>query len=164
MNKELLESFKTKSSDDLFYYFKHDGAINFEKKLIAGIVLKEKGYDKRKLSQEKTLIVESINSQLKASEAQDGIHNKASKKASRKLMFTIGYFIFLIAYGLKDYLYAEKEMNWIKFSVLLGIGILFIAYNIITYPKKVNQLVKDEKENNELLRNRLKLIDEHWLF
>lgn len=32
MNKELIQSLETESSEKLFCYFKHDGAINFEKK------------------------------------------------------------------------------------------------------------------------------------
>lgn len=164
MNKESLSAFKSNSSEDLFYYFKHDGAINFEKKMMAGSILKDRGYDQKTLSKEKKIIEDSIRAQLKESENKEGIKKRAVKKMNRKFLFGLGYFTFFLLLGLKDYWYQQEDIDWLYFSIMLSLGLLFIIYHFVTYQKKLDQIIKDELENNELLKNRLKLIEENWLF
>ena len=64
MNTELEKFMNSESSENLFFYFKHDGAIDFQRKVIAGKVLNERGFDRNKLIEEKQLIVGSIEEQI----------------------------------------------------------------------------------------------------
>ncbi|OYT16219.1 MAG: hypothetical protein B7C24_08920 [Bacteroidetes bacterium 4572_77] len=164
MNKELLKSLEQKSTEDLFFLFKHDGAINFEKKIMAGIILKEKGYDKVLLSQEKKAIIETITNRLKISENKDYLEKKNKKKAKRKIFIGLGYLSFFTIIGMKDYLLNEENLDWIYLSIMIIIGLFFITYQTIIYNKTVNNLIDADNENNELLRFRLKLIEKEWRF
>lgn len=164
MSKESLSAFESKSTEDLFYYFKHDGAINFEKKMRAGRILKERGYDQKTLSQEKKIIEDSILTQLKENENKEGIQKRATKKMNRKLFFALGNFTFFLLLGLKDYWFHQQDIDWLYFSIMLSLGLLFIIYHFVSYQKNLDQIIKAELENNELLRSRIKLMDEKWLF
>lgn len=49
MNTTLENTLNSEQSDRLFFYFRHDGANDFEKKVIAGKILNERGFDRNKL-------------------------------------------------------------------------------------------------------------------
>lgn len=164
MNIELIKSLEKETNDNLFDYFKHDGAINFEKKIIAGKILHEKGFDKSLLSQEKNIIVKSINNRLKISEDLDYLAKKNKKKNNNQLFLGIGYIVFFLILGMKDYFLKNEEIDWIYLSIMIFIGFGFIIYKLLSYKKTLNKLTKDDLDNNELLRFRLKLIENEWDF
>jgi len=65
MNQELFNHLNKESTEKLFYNFKHDGLLDFEKKIISGKILYLRNYNLLKLKEEKSLIVESIKSLIR---------------------------------------------------------------------------------------------------
>ncbi len=164
MNKEIIKSLEQKPTEDLFYLFKHDGAINFEKKIIAGKILNDQGYDKTLLSKEKKIIIETITSRLETNENKDFLYKKNKKKVNNKIFFGLGYLSFFIIMGMKDYLLYKKDIDWVYLSIMIILGFIFVIYQMLTYKKTLNNLINADVENNELLRFRLKLIEKEWNF
>ena len=58
--KEVKKYLELETSDNLFYFFKSNGILDFNKKIIAGIILYERDYDTQILHSEKLKIKESI--------------------------------------------------------------------------------------------------------
>jgi len=164
MNKELIKSLETETSEKLFYYFKHSGAINFEKKIIAGRILNEKGYDKTILSQEKKNIINSITNRLKTNEDLDYLMRKSKKQSNKNIFMGLGYLSFFLILGMKDYWFNKEDIDWLYLLIMITLGLTFIVYKIVTYKKTLNDFIREDVENNELLRFRLKLIETEWDF
>jgi len=164
MNKELIKSLETEKSEKLFYYFKSDGAINFEKKIIAGRILNEKGYDKTILSQEKKNIINSITNRLKTNEDLDYLMKKSKKQSNKNIFMGLGYLSFFLILGMKDYWFNKEDIDWLYLFIMISLGLTFIFYKIVTYKKTLNDFIREDVENNELLRFRLKLIETEWDF
>lgn len=164
MNKELSKSLEQNSTVDLFFLFKHDGAINFEKKIIAGIILNERGYDKDTLSSEKELITKSITESLDITENKDYLEKKNKKKSNRAIFLGLGYLSFFTLFGMRDYIFNNEKIDWFYLSIMFMLGMIFIIYKILTYNKTLNNFINADIENNELLRFRLKLIKNEWRF
>jgi hypothetical protein len=164
MNKELSKSLEQNSTEDLFFLFKHDGAINFEKKIIAGIILNERGYDRIILSKEKELIIKSISDSLNITENKDYLVKKNKKKSNLTILWGAGYLTFFTLLGMRDYLFNNERFDWFYLSIMIMLGVILIIYKTLTYNKTLNNLIKADIENNELLRFRLKLIEKKWDF
>ncbi|MBI9033898.1 MAG: hypothetical protein JEZ03_05445 [Bacteroidales bacterium] len=164
MNKELIKSLEAETSEKLFYYFKHDGAINFEKKIIAGRILNEREYDKTILSQEKSNIANSITNSLKINEDLDYLTKKSKKQSNRNIAMGLGYLSFFLILGMKDYWFNKEDIDWLYLLIMISLGLTFIVYKIVTYKKTLNDFIREDVENNELLRFRLKLIETEWDF
>ena len=164
MNKELTKSLEQNSTEDLFFLFKHNGAINFEKKIIAGIILNEKGYDKTILSHEKKLITKSITDSLNINENKDYLESKNKKKVNRTIFFGLGYLSFFSLLSMKNYILDNEKFDWFYLLIMIVLGVTFIIYKILTYNKTLNNLINADIENNELLKFRLKLIENEWNF
>lgn len=164
MNRELVKSLEAETSEKLFYYFKHDGAINFEKRIIAGIILHDRRYDKNTLSKEKELITESITDSLNINKNKDYLESKNKKKVNRTIFFGLGYLSFFTLLNMKDYIIDNEKFDWFYLLIMIVLGVAFIIYKILTYNKTLNNLIKADIENNELLEFRLKLIENKWDF
>jgi hypothetical protein len=164
MNRELVKSLEAETSEKLFYYFKHGGAINFEKRIIAGIILHDRGYDKNTLSKEKELITESITDSLNVNKNKDYLESKNKKKVNRTIFFGLGYLSFFTLLNMKDYIIDNEKFDWFYLLIMIVLGVAFIIYKILTYNKTLNNLIKADIENNELLEFRLKLIENKWDF
>ncbi|MDY0078239.1 MAG: hypothetical protein RBR87_13300 [Bacteroidales bacterium] len=164
MNKALTASLEQKSSEDLFFMFRHDGAINFEQKIIAGKILNERGYDKTKLSKEREIIVESIIKELKTSDNSAYLVRNSKRKIKNDLFMKLAFLLVFSGLGMKDYLFNNAEFDFVYISIMLFIGIVFLVYHTVTYKKTLNTLINEAIKNNELLRFRLKLIESDWSF
>jgi len=164
MNRELVKSLEAETSEKLFYYFKYDGAINFEKRIIAGIILHDRGYDKNTLSKEKELITESITDSLNVNKNKDDLKSKNKKKVNRTIFFGLGYLSFFTLLNMKDYIIDNEKFDWFYLLIMIVLGVAFIIYKILTYNKTLNNLIKADIKNNELLEFRLKLIENKWDF
>ncbi len=164
MNKALTASLEQKSSEDLFFMFKHDGAINFEQKIIAGKILYERGYDKTKLSQEKKIIVEAILNELKLTDDSAYLERKSKRKIKNDLFIKLAFLLVFSGLGMKDYLFNNAEFDYVYMSIMIILGILLLVYQVVTYKKTLNTLINEAIKNNELLRFRLKLIESEWSF
>ncbi|MDD4375033.1 MAG: hypothetical protein PHG67_14065 [Bacteroidales bacterium] len=80
MTKGLENAMNSEDSEKLFFYYKHDGAIDFEKKIIAGKILNERGFDRQKLLDEKQLIIGSIMDQIRCYANTDHLLSKNKRK------------------------------------------------------------------------------------
>ena len=164
MNRELEKSLEKETSEKLFFYFKHDGAIDFEKKIIAGRILNEREYDKTILSQEKSNITNSITNRLKTNEDLDYLMKKSKKQSNRNIAMGLGYLSFFLILGMKGYWFNKEDIDWLYLLIMISLGLTFIVYKIVTYKTTLNDLIRADVENNELLRFRLKLIETEWDF
>jgi len=164
MNEELIKSLEQETDEDLFYYFKHDGAIDFEKKMIAGKILYDRGYNKAKLVQEKALIVNPIKEQLKKSEDSNYLAKKNSKKMNLRILLGL---LIIFLFSIKETvlpLFNDKPIDTVYLSIIISVGFVYIAYKILTYKKTLQDLINTDLENNDLLKFRLDLIEREWKF
>ena len=164
MTTELEKFLNSEESEKLFFYFKHNGAIDFQKKVIAGKILNERGYDRKKLVKEKHLIIDSINDELRSYENADHIRAKTRRKINREYFLNLVLMIFIIIVGLRGYIMNGEPVNWIVISVMMLLVLVFIAYKLMTYKTKLNHLLELELNNKELLKFRLQFIEKEWNF
>ena len=164
MTTELEKFLNSEESDKLFFYFKHDGAVDFQKKVIAGKILNERAYDRKKLLEEKKLIVDSIKDQLRSYENTNHVRAKNKRKINREYFFNLVLIILIIIIGLKGYIMSGEPVNWIVISLMLLLVLVFIVYKLMTYKTKLNHLLELELNNKELLKFRLQFIEKEWNF
>lgn len=162
MDKELIKSLDTETSEKLFYFFKHDGSIDFEKKIIAGNLLHKRGFDKTKLSDEKEIIVNSIRNELKISESSDYLEKKSRKELNKSLYFWLGFTILFFSIEFIDHWKGNFELT--SSLIIILTGLTFLSYKAITYKKQLGKLINSGIKNNELLRLRLRIIQKEWPF
>lgn len=166
MTTTIENALNSEQSDRLFFYFRHDGAIDFEKKVIAGKILNERGFDKRKLLEEKKLLTDSIRHQISAFESAN-LLAKNKRKINKKILFGLAYISLFIAIGLKDILLKEESFeraDWIGISIMVLLALTYIVYKLVTYKTKLKQLMASDNKEKELLKFRLQFIEKEWNF
>jgi len=166
MATALENALNSEESERLFFYFKHDGAIDFEKKVIAGKILSERGFDRNKLLEEKKIIIDSIRHQISAFENAD-LLTKNKRKINKRILFGLAYISLFIVIGLKDIVLKEASLgraDWIGVSVMILLALTYIVYKLITYKTKLKQLMAIDKKEKELLKFRLQFIEKEWNF
>lgn len=164
MNADLEDLMNSEESEKLFFYYKHDGTVDFEKKIIAGKILNKRNFDREKLLQEKQLIVDSINDKITYYNNTIQLTAKNKKKINKGLLFVIGYFSFFIILVLKDYIMNKETFDWAGIFVITLVVVIFMGYKLITYKSKLKQLLESDMDDNELLKFRLQLIEKEWDF
>jgi len=164
MNKELVKSLEAETSEKLFYYFKHDGSIDFEKKIIAGKILNDKSFDKAKLLHEKEIIVDSILNELKISESSDYLRKKSRKEINKNIYFWLGFILIFLTLEVKDYWIDKEAFELTSLLIIILTGLIFFTYTALNYKKTLSKLINSGIKNNELLRLRLGLIETEWDF
>ena len=164
MNKELVKSLEAETSEKLFYYFKHDGSIDFEKKIVAGKILKDKSFDKAKLLHEKGIIVDSILNELKISESSDYLRKKSRKEINKNIYFWLGFILIFLTLEVKDYWIDKEAFELTSLLIIILTGLIFFTYTALNYKKTLSKLINSGIKNNELLRLRLSLIETEWDF
>ena len=164
MNRELVKSLEAETSEKLFYYFKHDGSIDFEKKIIAGKILNDKSFDKAKLLHEKEIIVDSILNELKISESSDYLRKKSRKEINKNIYFWLGFILIFLTLEVKDYWVDKEAFELTSLLIIILTGLIFFTYTALNYKKTLSKLINSGIKNNELLRLRLSLIETEWDF
>lgn len=164
MNKDLTKVLTTENSDKLFFLFKHQGAIDFEKKILAGKILNERGFDKETLKAEKELIVNSIRSKIKFYDNTDEVTKKNKRKINLNILYGAVYILVLLLIPLKDSILHNEAIDWIAISILSAILLSFVGYKFYTYPSKLQSLQRSDQNDKELLQYRLILIEKEWAF
>jgi len=166
MNPELKKALNTKTSERLFYYFKHDGSIDFEKKIIAGKILQERGFDKHKLVTEKEKIVEGIENLISANNDPQKVKAKSRKEIKESVLWAfVPWLIYLFA-KIVDFLF-DDEWEGSEVNVLITFGVVFITivvFRTIAYRKNLKKFIQDRINDTDLQKSRLKVIDEEWSF
>lgn len=164
MNNELEIFMNSKESEELFFYFKHDGAINFEKKIIAGKILNDRGFDRKKLQAEKQLIIDSIKTQIKNYENENRSVETHKKKINRGLFFGLGFMISYMFIGMEGYVFDDEPIDWMSTLLMVLMLLIFVVYKLATYKTKLKQLLVLDMNDKELLKYRLQYIEQQWRF
>ena len=154
------------TTEELFYLFKHDGAMDFNKKLTAGRVLHERKYNTKELRRERDLIVESINKEIRDFEDKTALKSKMAAQNKKSVMATTFGSIVPIVIFIYLYIQLEdKNSNDAYFN--LG-GALFLSsitiYNLYNYNKKLEKLNIEAKDDNITQKQKLDLIAKEWIF
>lgn len=166
MNTTLENTLNSEQSDRLFFYFRHDGAIDFEKKVIAGKILNERGFDRNKLLKEKKLLSDSIRHQISAFENVN-LLVKNKRKINKRILFGLVYISLFMVIGLKDIVLTGeslKRADWIGILIMVLLALTYIVYKLVTYKTKLKQLMASDNKEKELLKLRLQFIEKEWNF
>ncbi len=156
-----------KSTTDLLFFFKHDGSIDFSKKLAAGKILYDRKYDRRKLAEEKKKIKGDIQQQI----AQDCNTKNIEANHKKDLIRNIFWSLALVVFVNTLTIVSNKEtnhafLNDLIIELTLTTAII-MAMPFIRHIFKINTLKKklgECKKNRELLENRLQQIEQEWPF
>jgi len=167
MDSDLKKYLEKEPSEELFYFFKHDGSLNFEKKIVSGVILSERRYDKRKMKSEKAIIRNSIVNSIVNYEHSPQLVSKLKAKLKMSIVYgiLISLIVYLLPYGF-SYVKGESITLSNNYTLLVtGIAFFsFILYQIITYNRRINNLVKQSSEDCELQKSRLEILDNMWHF
>jgi len=167
MNSALKKYLEKETSEELFYFFKHDGSLNFEKKVVSGIILNERRYNKRKMKSEKALIRNSIVDSIKDYTYSPQLVYKLKAKLTRSIIYgvLISLLFYFLPYGF-NYVKGESIALSNDYTLLVTIIFLssFVLYQIITYNKKISNLVNQSNKDYELQKSRLEILDMMWQF
>ena len=166
MIPELKEALSKEKTDSLFFYFKHDGSIDFEKKVVAGQILHERGFYRHKLVEEKEKIVAAIEELLRDNKDPEKVKVERHKELKKGIIWVaLPWLVFLFA-KFVDFLFDDDWENSDN-NVLLVFMIAFViilVYRIITYRKNLKQFMQSRVDDYHLQKRRLKVIDEEWGF
>ena len=167
MNKQLLESLKQETTEELFYFFKHDGLMNFEKKIVAGIILKQRRYNIRVLKIEREKIRCSLENVIKKNTNTNGLVLDAKNRVIKEIV--LGVPISLSYYGIKFIAhYSQVGFVTYQFSIIDLIPILsfvaFTVYKILTYDKRVSRKIDSAMQDYEIQKSKLEMLEREWKF
>jgi len=166
MNQALKNELEKESDEDLFFFFKSDGSLDFEKKIIAGIILQERHYDKKVLQGEKDIILKSYKDRIEENKNTDNIISKKKKEVRNSGFFAIATLIITAMVYWQRYS-GRSLQNQPPEYVYILVALLFIGlfiYRLLSYKDKVSELVDAEKENTKILKQRVEMIDKEWVF
>jgi hypothetical protein len=163
MDLEFRKIMETENDEDLFFFFKSDGSLNFEKKIIAGKILHERDFDNQKLVDEKNKIIKSINDIIGFYTNPTEFAEKKKKEKRNAILF--GIFGNLIILGLYIYWYLHSDNeneNWLIFAILFFSGVIILY--LFRIKAKVPEINQEEKDDLELQKERLQIINNEWNF
>lgn len=166
MNQEIKTHMQKESDEELFFFFKHDGSIDFEKKIMAGILLQERKYDKKVLQGEKDIILGSYQKRIQENKNSDHVVAKKKKEVRNSAFFALATIIITAMVQWQQYSGKTME-NQPPIFVYYILSVLFIGlfvYKIMSYKDKLEKLVDAEKENTEILKKRVQIIEKEWVF
>lgn len=163
MNQSLQKSLEKESSRELFYNFKHDGLLNFEKKIVSGIILHERNYSIHSLKREKSIIVNSINDQISDYKNSSKSAAKNRNKAKRAIILSVLSAIIGLLLLFKDYFFKPLEFSYSSLMIILFF-VFTVGYSIYTYDKKVQRGIQADIDDCKLLEQKLIIIKREWDF
>ena len=166
MNPALKKQLEKENDEELFFFFKSDGSLDFEKKIIAGIILQERKYDRKVLQGEKDIILKAYKDRIQENKNSDNIIHKKKKEVRNSAFFALATLIITgMVYWQKDNGMSLK--NQPPGYVYILVALLFVGlyvYRLLSYKDRVSQLVEAEKENTIILVKRVDIIDREWVF
>ncbi|MBI9036036.1 MAG: hypothetical protein JEZ03_16365 [Bacteroidales bacterium] len=109
-------------------------------------------------------IINSITERLSTNEDLDYLTKKNKKQSNKNIFMGLAYLSFFLVLGMKGCWLDKEAFDWLYLIIMISIGLAFIVYKIVTYKKTLNDFIREDVENNELLRFRLKLIETEWNF
>lgn len=166
MKQQTYNALLSRTTEELFFYFKHDGGIDFNKKLVAGKILHERKYNAKQLKREKDLILKSIKKDIAAFEDKSGLQEKFSKQNKKNILFSILKALPLIA--ILTYLYIQEinERDSNENTIIIGLVLLIAmtGFNIYKNSKKYKELIIIAEEDNKTQKQKLEVIEKDWNF
>lgn len=162
----LEKSLRSETDKNLFFFFKHDGHLDFEKKIAAGNILKTRQIDKYVLKEEKQKIVKSLEDKLKKTPLTNDLVAKEQKKLMRKFGFNVLALLlpFLGHYIYQNIINGNNPVEWSKYLIGLTAIILLTVYSKLNFNRKVNKAVLQAMQDREQQKLRLKIIQREWDF
>lgn len=162
---EELRKYLTELPDEeLFDYFKHDGALDFQKKIAAGQILHERGYDKTVLNEEKRKIVADIQAVIAQYDNPETVVNRNKKKLRWNLYYIIGLYILLVLSTVLRGRHNGAPFDWLNFGILTGLVALILIVRAFKYNSALAKSIQKDYDDLELQRTRMGLIEEAWSF
>ncbi|GEM_PF-4891721 len=165
MNNELKKSLNRDTDNNLFYLFKHDGSIDFERKIVAGVILNQRGYNKYNLRKEREKIVAELNKKVDE-------YSKPMKQADKHrrdirnsiIAAAITAVVYPIINILLQYFDTEKPfINTSTIAVLLMFAVM-LTYRIFTRSKELKKLMNSDLKDLKIYKSRIAAIDQNWNF
>ncbi|MBN1112163.1 MAG: hypothetical protein JXA53_04540 [Bacteroidales bacterium] len=165
MYNELHESLGSEPTKNLFYYFKNDGLISFEKKLVAGIILHKRRYDSDVLRSEKEKIIKQIQERIKESVPSSEREDKHKREEKKEIIFAaIGSLAIPFFYVLVD-VFNSRPINFTD-SQLIGCFVVMLLFvvKVMFYRVKLNMRSREDAESLRINKEKLALIEKEWRF
>ncbi|MBI9068175.1 MAG: hypothetical protein JEZ09_12850 [Salinivirgaceae bacterium] len=166
MDTSLYDSMKNENNENLFSYFKHDGSYNFQKKIVAGKILKERNYNKSKLIAEKEKIVKSLKKDIGRFFDNGELKLKHKLKSRKQMMFVLIATFCLMSANL-IYIIIHDGFNqafWIEYSIFCAVILAFVLYKVIEFNKSLSTKDKVVENFYKQYKIRLKTINREWKF
>ncbi|MDE5419600.1 hypothetical protein L3049_16535 [Labilibaculum sp. DW002] len=166
MNQELKKYLESETSDKLFYYFKFEGLLDFNKKIVAGTVLHERNYDTKILISEKSKLQESLKRQIAEFEDRSVFEYKIRKEQKKSLIHSLIFTVTIVSFYI--YWYFELPDNRMTPTYLLiACNITFsllMIYKLMSFKKSINYEIKRAEQDCKLQKQKLEIIDQEWKF
>jgi len=159
-------TFTQKSTTDLLFFFKHEGSIDFSKKLAAGKILYERKYDRRKLAEEKKKIKDDIRQQITNDCNPKNIEADHKKELIRNIFWSLALVVFVNSITIINNKGTDTFINDLIIELTLTTAII-MAMPFIRHIFKHNTLknkLEECQRNRELLEHRLLKIEQKWPF
>jgi hypothetical protein len=163
MNQKLYNHLDKETNDNLFYNFKHDGLMNFEKKIISGKILYKRKFDRIRLKEEKSLIIKEIESRIQKYGDKSSLENRKRKQVSLSILGTILSAIVSLFFLVYPKIQNEGISSWELYS-LAAFALSLIFFTIFRFNKKVQKRVSIDLNDLKLQQQRLKIIESEWEF
>jgi len=165
MYNELNESLANEPTKNLFYYFKNDGLISFEKKLVAGIILHKRNYDRDILRSEKAKIIKQIQERINESVPSAEREDKHKWEVKKKIIFAAIYSLALPFFYVLVDVFNNSPINFTD-SQLIGCFVVMLLFviKVMFYRVKLNMLNREDAESLRINKEKLALIEQEWRF
>lgn len=163
---ELEKSLKDENNEELFFFFKHGGSLNFEKKIAAGKILYSRNYNKNELAIEKNKIIAAIKKQIEYYNNPKVTEKKHRRILNNNTLWGVGHLVFLLLFYVFDEVILGKDVQYETF-ISLGLGIVVIAsivIRIFNSKRIIDKLKKEDKKDCILQEQRLRIINNEWKF
>jgi len=168
MNDKLYESLhanlKEESSEKLFKRFKSNGNYNFERKLIAGEILKKRSFSQTTLKEEKTKILKSIQESIIYYKDNSNVERQCRRGLNKKILLNLASITFFILLELRVLVWDVRELDYLLLTALCLAFMAGLIYHLVRYDKNLNTRILSELKMNDLYEYRLELISKYWNF
>jgi hypothetical protein len=166
MQEQIKKHFETLSNDELFYYFKFDGALDFNKKIVAGKVLFERAYDSTLLNTEKQKLKESIEKQIAEFEDKTNLEIRIRKEQKRGLVGIIFSALATLTVYALCYFDASEMKTTLKYLLIAAFIIFPLSWinRIRNFNKGIQEEMEQAKKDNRIHHQKLEKIEKEWQF
>ncbi|MDR0363872.1 MAG: hypothetical protein LBH92_02490 [Bacteroidales bacterium] len=161
---EVREFLATQTDGELFEYFKSGETLDFPKRIAAGKILRERGFDENILQEEKQKIITEIEQIIAQYDDPKSIVKRNRRKLNFYLYYIIGfYLLFILTVALRGY-HNGAPFDWIGASLLTGIVVLILIVRLAKYKTALSKRIQKDYDNLSLQKIRLKVIETEWDF